>query len=102
MGRGFGSGRPSSSAFGYFRQELRSVQEIGRRSLNVSTPYEDKLVARGDLELSQTPEGARLDLVTVRAYHHARNNYRHVGMWRIIRLSEEAGACDTERRRREP
>lgn len=69
--------------------------------LNVSAEYVDKLVARGDLTLTDTPEGARLDLVAVRAYHHARHNSQQVALWRIVRIGEEAEAYAAERLKRD-
>lgn len=70
--------------------------------LNTSTTYVDKLVTRGDLELTDTPEGPRLDLVEVRAYHHARHNSQQVALWRIVRIGEEGEAYAAERLKREP
>lgn len=78
------------------------TREAEAELLNTSSDYVDKLVTRGDLTLTDTPEGPRLDLVAVRANHHARNNHQGMGLRRIIGISEEVGAYDAEHRKRGP
>lgn len=89
-------------ALAHKRSSWHLTREETADLLNTSTDYVDKLVAGGDLTLTDTPDGPRLDLVAVRANHHARYNHQRTGLRRMIRISEETGAYDAERRKREP
>lgn len=89
-------------ALAHKRGSWHLTREEAADLLNVSAKYVDKLVAHGDLTLTQTPDGPRLDLITVRAYHHARHYSQQVALWRIIRIGEEAEAYAAERLKREP